>query len=110
LLSMLERMAADIFAYHTAGTTLDASTSGAEWWVQRRERGDEEETIGWHWDKDEYAVDTYQINIHPHLSTVTYLRCVARPTSLRPSPLRATTQRHCTTPRDRRRVVALEAL
>lgn len=33
-----------------------------------------QETIGWHWDKDEYAVDAYQVNIHPHLSSVTYLR------------------------------------
>jgi hypothetical protein len=33
-----------------------------------------QETIGWHWDKDEYSVDAFQVNIHPHLSTVTYLR------------------------------------
>ena len=38
---MLERMAAQIFAFHTADVALDRGSSGAEWWVQRRERGDE---------------------------------------------------------------------
>ena len=67
-------MAREVFAFHTLGAQFEASKSGAEWWVQRREAGDKEESIGWHWDKDEYAVDNYAVNIHPHISTVTYLR------------------------------------
>ena len=37
-------------------------------------------SIGMHWDKDEDLVDQQGINIHPHLSTVTYLSDAGAPT------------------------------
>ena len=46
----------------------DPSKSGAEWWTQVIDEGDE---IGWHWDKD-YALEGAGVNAHPQLGTVTY--------------------------------------
>eukprot|EP00038_Savillea_parva_P017373 m.228080 g.228080 ORF g.228080 m.228080 type:complete len:351 (-) comp37455_c0_seq1:30-1082(-) len=72
----LEDMAMQIFNHHVseAGPAVDRATSGAEWWVQvRRPDDDLGGSVGFHWDKDEDAVDSDGLNIFPHLSTVTYL-------------------------------------
>jgi hypothetical protein len=59
-----------------AAVAYDASRSGAEWWTQVISDGDE---IGWHWDKD-YALEGSEVNLHPHLGTVTYLCDYGAPT------------------------------
>ena len=45
-----------------------------------REPGQGDETIGLHWDKDEDLVDNQGLNVHPHISTVTYLSDWGSPT------------------------------
>lgn len=50
----LEALAMAIFEEHTAGVAaFDRQRSGVEWWAQIRRPGEESETIGFHWDKDE---------------------------------------------------------
>jgi len=75
-----ERLASAIFAHHTRGAIFDVSRSGAEWWAQVRQGGHKEEGIQFHWDTDEAAVDQYGVDVHPHLSTVTYLTDCGAPT------------------------------
>jgi hypothetical protein len=59
----------------------DPSRSGAEWWVQVRHAGDgQDEAVSFHWDKDEDLVDDYGVNVHPAISTVTYLTDTGAPT------------------------------
>lgn len=77
---LAERVAAEIFAYHTRGAVFDPARSGAEWWAQVRQGGHREERIQFHWDTDECAVERHGVNIHPHLSTVTYLTDSGAPT------------------------------
>jgi hypothetical protein len=73
---------ADIFRAHTTHVTFDVATSGVEWWVQVRTGGDGREDICFHCDKDEDLVDSAGVNVHPHLSTVTYLTSCGAPTVL----------------------------
>jgi hypothetical protein len=99
----LEQMALDVFKHHVKDVPYDASTSGAEWWVQLRpspektgrysmhgsddnQEQDEKDLsktgISFHWDKDEdlrilCGGTTY---VHPHVSTVTYLTSIGAPT------------------------------
>ena len=80
-----------IFREHTARARYGRGSSGVEWWVQVREAYPDPGarslrsraarlSIGMHWDKDEDLVDQQGINIHPHLSTVTYLSDAGAPT------------------------------
>lgn len=75
-----EAVAAAVFARHTAGASYDPARSGAEWWAQVRHSGHEEEAVQFHWDTDEAAVEQHGVNLHPHLSTVTYLTDCGAPT------------------------------
>ena len=65
----LEEIALKIFEFHTANADFDPSKSGAEWWTQVI---DAEDDIGFHFDKD-FALENFELNVHPHLGTVTYL-------------------------------------
>eukprot|EP00435_Cladocopium_sp_Y103_P037291 s1056_g9.t2 len=89
---LAERLAQEIFEFHAKGFAFDPKRSGAEWWVQIRDSGHSEEAIQFHWDTDEVAVERHGVNVHPHLSTVTYLTECGAPTlilqcrnSLRPN-------------------------
>jgi len=77
-----ERMAKEIFEHHTKSAKFQGQRSGVEWWVQIRRGGlgDKQTDIGMHWDKDEDLVDQQGINIHPQISTVTYLSDHGAPT------------------------------
>jgi hypothetical protein len=102
----LEQMALDVFDHHVPSDSVsyDPATSGAEWWVQIRpfppggryamlasgddtadDNNDDDMTpagVSFHWDKDEdlRQLTDGQTNIHPHLSTVTYLTDRGAPT------------------------------
>lgn len=106
----LEQMALEVFNRHVPnGCTYDAASSGAEWWVQIRPSpplsgrysmhadsaatgdGDKDDNddmdmaksgISFHWDKDEdlRLAMGGTMNLHPHLSTVTYLTNIGAPT------------------------------
>jgi hypothetical protein len=85
----LEELALTIFKHHTGTAKFDPHKSGVEWWVQvrRKDAGTRVlrssaaiQSIGMHWDKDEDLVDEQGINIHPHISTVTYLTTSGAPT------------------------------
>lgn len=80
----LEAIAKEIYTVHTkdARDDIDTAASGAEWWVQLRTVGEKKETISFHFDKDEELVDTHGINVHPHISTVTYLTSRGAPTTI----------------------------
>jgi len=75
-----EAVARAVFEHHTRGADFDAASSGAEWWTQVRENGSAERTIKFHWDADEFGLDRYDVGVHPHLSTVTYLSDCGTPT------------------------------
>jgi hypothetical protein len=50
----LEALARAMFEEHTKGVAhFDRDRSGVEWWAQIRRPGDQSETIGFHFDKDE---------------------------------------------------------
>ena len=79
----LEELARKVFELHVAGIdgTWDATKSGAEWWVQVRHEGDSKnEAVAFHWDKDEALLDNIGVNVHPAISTVTYLTTSGAPT------------------------------
>ena len=79
----LERMAHEVFKFHTQGIAegdFNPDKSGAEWWVQVRTSGNEEEGIEFHWDMDEFLIESTGFNVHPHLSSVTYLSGCGGPT------------------------------
>lgn len=104
----LEKMALEVFRHHVpVECNYDAATSGAEWWVQIRpsppagrysmhakddspgaREGDNQQEdmskkgISYHWDKDEdlRLMMGGTMNIHPHISTVTYLTDLGAPT------------------------------
>ena len=86
----LERLALDIFRFHTRNAEFDASSSGAEWWTQVI---DPEDDIGLHWDRDYDMQADQGLLLHPHVATVTYLTApgAAAPTLVLdcPSPLLA---------------------
>lgn len=46
-----------------------AGAAGVEWWTLCL---DSDANVGWHWDRD-YVLEDSGVNIHPMLSTVTYL-------------------------------------
>lgn len=77
---LAEKVASAIFAHHARGADFDPSRSGAEWWAQVRQSGHAEEGIQFHWDTDENAVEQHGVNLHPHISTVTYLGSHGAPT------------------------------
>lgn len=58
------------------GSTI-SSIKGAEWWVQVRNK---DESIGFHYDKDEGLASLHGKMKHPLVSTVTYLTNVGAPT------------------------------
>ena len=59
----------------------DPTRSGAEWWTQVIDST--HDAIGLHWDKD-YALEHNDLNVHPHVGTVTYFANEGAPTSVRP--------------------------
>eukprot|EP00911_Craspedida_sp_UC1_P001364 UC1_evm1s1029 len=84
----LEALAKGIFQRY-AGKALvsgaaDPTRSGCEWWSQVRESREDnalkENAVGFHWDKDEDLLDETGVNVHPQLSTVTYLCTGGAPT------------------------------
>ena len=106
----LEKLALEIFHHHVPSNgsyQYDATTSGAEWWVQIRPsppvtgrysmllsttksdddkngNGDsyDKDGMSFHWDKDEELckMSNGSMHIHPHISTVTYLTALGGPT------------------------------
>ena len=81
----LEEMAKAVFEHHTRGVTYDPERSGAEWWCHfRGPESDHEygESIGFHWDKDEFLADQTAVPpfVHPQISTVLYLSEHGSPT------------------------------
>ena len=87
----LERLALEIFAFHSRDAVFDVSKSGAEWWTQTIEPADD---IGLHWDRDYDLQADQGLLLHPYLATVTYLSAPPGGASTvvldRPSPLLAT--------------------
>ena len=63
-----------VFKNAGAAAGFDPRRSGAEWWTQVVDVDDE---IGMHWDKD-YALEAADVNVHPHIGTVTYFSWRAR--------------------------------
>jgi hypothetical protein len=76
----LESLAKGVFEHHVRRAEFDRARSGVEWWVQVRRAGQRAEDIGMHWDKDEDLVDAQGMNVHPQVSTVTYLSDYGAPT------------------------------
>jgi hypothetical protein len=87
----LERVALQVFLFHSRDAIFDVSKSGAEWWTQVI---DPEDDIGLHWDRDYDLQADQGLLLHPYLATVTYLSAptAGAPTIVldRPSPLMAT--------------------
>lgn len=77
---LAESVARAVFEQHARGAAFDPARSGAEWWAQVRQSGHPEEAIQFHWDTDEAAVEQRGVNVHPHISTVTYLTHCGAPT------------------------------
>ena len=73
----LEALALSIFNFHTKDATFRRDISGAEWWTQVVDSGDD---IGFHWDKDYGLEGSKGVNVYPHLATVTYLTDIGGPT------------------------------
>lgn len=79
----LESLARLVFEAHAGSVAadFDPERSGAEWWVQLRHADDgQAEAVSFHWDKDEDLVDEFGVNVHPAISTVTYLADAGAPT------------------------------
>jgi len=87
----LERLALQVFLFHSRDAIFDVSKSGAEWWTQVI---NPEDDIGLHWDRDYDLQADQGLLLHPYLATVTYLGApiAGAPTIVldRPSPLMAT--------------------
>mmetsp|Transcript_5825 Transcript_5825/g.7997 ORF Transcript_5825/g.7997 Transcript_5825/m.7997 type:complete len:389 (+) Transcript_5825:90-1256(+) len=81
----LEKLAKQIFDFHTKDADFDREKSGAEWWTLYIEGEDE---VGFHFDKD-YGMESYGINVYPHVGTVTYLSTLGGSTLMfeKPGPL-----------------------
>jgi hypothetical protein len=73
----LEILVKNIFDHYATDINYDVETSGAEWWSQCI---DENDDIGFHWDRDYGIEEDHEINIHPHRGTVTYLTNHGGPT------------------------------
>jgi len=72
----LEQLALEVVRFHGhAGSEVGCRLLGAEFWVQVRSSEDPEEKQGltFHFDKDEVAVQEWDLWSHPELGTVTYL-------------------------------------
>jgi len=72
----LERLALEVAHFHgPAGSDVGCRMLGAEFWVQIRSSEDPEGKQGltFHFDKDEVAVQEWDLWSHPELGTVTYL-------------------------------------
>jgi len=72
----LERLALEVARFHgSARSEVGCRLLGAEFWVQVRSSEDPEEKQGltFHFDKDEVAVQEWDLWSHPELGTVTYL-------------------------------------
>lgn len=82
----LEALAMALFEEHTRGVaSFDRERSGCEWWAQIRRPNDANESIGFHWDKDEQlntAVDG--LFVQPQIACVTYLSDSGAPTCVVP--------------------------
>ena len=99
----LELLARAVFKAHcdeSVAKKFSPEKTGVEWWVQlRKDSGDDSEKkeqneynplheddsnnpagVSFHWDKDENLVDSYGVNIHPVISTVTYVTGCGAPT------------------------------
>jgi len=75
--TILEKIALEIFQFHTKGCQFDKENSGAEWWTLAIDS--ENADVSWHWDKD-YGLEESGINLSPHLATITYLSETGAPT------------------------------
>eukprot|EP01064_Diplonema_japonicum_P000296 TRINITY_DN1020_c5_g2_i3.p1 TRINITY_DN1020_c5_g2~~TRINITY_DN1020_c5_g2_i3.p1 ORF type:complete len:370 (+),score=54.04 TRINITY_DN1020_c5_g2_i3:130-1110(+) len=80
-----EQYALQIYNEHIAklDTPVPVKNSGAEWWIQIRGRGtsqNTEESLGFHWDRDEECAVKQGRVICPTFLTVTYLCDVGAPT------------------------------
>jgi len=80
-LSLPERAALDIFDLHSRGADCDRATSGAEWWTLDLD-GASAGSVAWHFDRD-YALED-DVNLGPHVATVTYLTSAGAPTVVVP--------------------------
>ena len=80
-LSSPERAALDIFDLHSRGADCDHATSGAEWWTLDLD-GATAGSVAWHFDRD-YALED-DVNLGPHVATVTYLTSAGAPTVVVP--------------------------
>lgn len=71
----LERLALAIVRFHYPTPAARRSVVGAEFWTQLRSSADEpaKQGLSLHYDKDEVAVETWDIWAHPELATATYL-------------------------------------
>lgn len=71
----LERLALSIVRAHYPTPRLRREVVGAEFWVQLRSSGDgpTKQGLEFHYDKDEIAVQAWDIWSHPELATATYL-------------------------------------
>ena len=104
----MEQLAQQVFQHHTRDSSTaiskyDATTSGAEWWVQIRPsppsigryavlstdnedsthgNHDATHSVSFHWDKDEdlRILAGGNLYVHPHISTVTYITDLGAPT------------------------------
>ena len=103
---VLDKLAMDVFHFHTHGMTYEPTQSGAEWWcmvlndddddddddgsdegVEDEDSSDEEDdgegdAIAMHWDKDYEFEEENKISLYPTLSTVTYLTDKGAPTCI----------------------------
>lgn len=79
-LSTVERAALDVFELHSRGAAYDERSSGAEWWTLDLAAGDG--SVAWHFDRD-YALEG-DVNLSPHVATVTYLGGDGAPTVVVP--------------------------
>lgn len=78
---LLERMAREVFDFHTRDVKeFDAAKSGAEWWTLVLDSGETNDDVAFHWDRDYGLEDQYNVNLHPHVGTVTYLSDIGGPT------------------------------
>lgn len=79
----LEKLALAITHFHSSKAPFTSSSvMGGEFWVQVRTSGDElsEQSISFHWDKDEKLLSLRDEWKHPDLATVTYLGQDGAPT------------------------------
>ena len=79
-LCAVERAALDVFELHARKASFDRARSGAEWWTLAMER--DGGSVAWHFDRD-YSLEG-DVNLSPHVATVTYLADGGAPTVVVP--------------------------